>query len=322
MEYSDYTKEQLIKLIAELEALNRELLLEQERDTHPEYAWTRNLGHWYWNMRANTVTCNPLRMTALGYNQKEMPEPVPYQFFTDKLHPADYKKTMDAMMDHIYGKTNGYEAEYRIQTKEGKYRWYYDRGRITQYDDKGDPFFFTGITLDITERKELQLEIEAVIADAVPNGPAAADNPKTLLEYLNAAQDNLGRLSLPLSLVLFYIDDFKKLSGVKGRLYANQILVDIDAVIKKSIRDTDWAGRYGGEDFMVVLSNANLITAANVADRIRQGIERNLFMDGLKLTVSGGVKQYDGEKLTDLIHMAYIQLYKSNSQGMNRIIYL
>jgi len=318
MEYRDYTMEQLIELIGELETLNRQLLLEKEQETHRDYAWTRNLGHLYWNMKTNALTCNPLRATMLGYKKEELPEHLYRSFYTDKLHPADYKRTMDSMLEHIYGKTNGYEAEYRIQTKDGKYRWWYERGRITQYDPAGNPLFFTGITLDITERKEIQQEIEAVVAAS----PSAADSPRTLLEYLNAAQDNLDRLSLPLSLVLFYIDDFLKLSGIKGRLYANQVLVDIDAVIKKSIRDTDWAGRYGGDGFMVVLSNANLITAANVAERIRQGIEHTLFMDGLKLTVSGGVRQYEGEKLTDLIHTAYIQLYKSNSQGKNRIIYL
>ena len=99
-----------------------------------EYAWSGNLGHWYWNIKTNTVTFNPLKVTALGYDRDEIPDQVSYQFFTDKIHPEDYQKTMDAMMAHLYGKAGVYEVEYRIRAKNGEYRWYYDRGRITQYD--------------------------------------------------------------------------------------------------------------------------------------------------------------------------------------------
>lgn len=49
---------------------------------------------------------------------------------------------------------------YRIQTKDGKYKWYHDRGKITQYDQNGKPIFIAGIVFDITEKKEMQLELE------------------------------------------------------------------------------------------------------------------------------------------------------------------
>jgi PAS domain S-box-containing protein len=97
---------------------------------------------------------------VLGYDKSEIPEHVAYQFFTDKLHPDDYQKTMDAMIDHLHGKTAVYEVEYQIRTKDGKYRWYYDRGAITQHDDSGKPVFLAGIVFDITEKKEMQMDLE------------------------------------------------------------------------------------------------------------------------------------------------------------------
>lgn len=96
MDYTNFTREQLLERIEELEILNRELLMEKEQETKLEYAWTGNLGYWYWNVKTNTVTFNSLKVTTLGYDKTEIPEHVTYQFFTDKIHPEDYNKTMDA----------------------------------------------------------------------------------------------------------------------------------------------------------------------------------------------------------------------------------
>lgn len=77
--------------------LTRELLREKEQETRLEYAWTDNLGHWYWNIKTNEVTFNPLKVTTLGYDKSEIPEHVTYQFFTDILHPEDLQNAMDAI---------------------------------------------------------------------------------------------------------------------------------------------------------------------------------------------------------------------------------
>lgn len=160
MDYKDFSRDQLLERIEELEVLTRELLKEKEQEVMLEYAWTGNLGHWYWNCKTNDVTFNPLKVTALGYSINEIPNHVTYQFFTDKLHPDDHEKAMDAMKKHLYGQSEVYEVEYRIQTKDGKYKWFYDRGKITQYDHEGRPLFIAGIVFDITEKKETQQELE------------------------------------------------------------------------------------------------------------------------------------------------------------------
>jgi len=85
VDYKRYTREQLLDRIRDLETLNNELLKVKEQETRLEYAWTGNLGHWYWNIKTNEVTFNPLKVEALGYDQSEVPACVPYQFFTNRL---------------------------------------------------------------------------------------------------------------------------------------------------------------------------------------------------------------------------------------------
>ncbi|MDR7855196.1 sensor domain-containing diguanylate cyclase [Tissierella sp.] len=324
MNYTDFSKEQLLERIEELEILNNELLREQEEVTRLEYAWTGNLGHWYWNFKTNKVTYNPLKVTALGYSKSEIPEQVTYQFFTDKLHPEDYQKTMEAMYNHLYGKVNIYEVEYRIQTKDGKYKWYYDRGKITQYDQNGKPVFLAGIVFDITEKKEMQLELERkniILSEmSFTDGLTKIGNHRMIIEHLQDSILNAKITKAPLSIAIFDIDDFKNVNDIKGHIFGDQVLVDVAAIIKRSIRDTDFGGRYGGEEFMVIFSNTDLVTASKIAERIRKSIADNDYADGMKVTISGGVKQYKGEDFKDFIHEADKNMYQAKNNGKNQIV--
>lgn len=325
MEYIDFSREQLLERINSLEMLNRELLSEREQETRLEYAWTGNLGHWYWNIKTNEVTFNPLKITTLGYDKNEIPKQVTYQFFTDKLHHEDYEKAMEAMRNHIYGKASVYEVEYRIQAKDGKYKWYYDLGKITQYDDTGKPLFIAGIVFDITDKKEMQQELEyknKILAEmSAIDGLTQISNHRSLVEFLKSEIVEASRLDRPLSIAIFDIDNYKEVNDCNGHICGDQVLVEVAAIINENIRNTDLAGRYGGDEFMVVFSNADIMKASNIAERIKQAVDRNCFIDGLEITISGGVKQYNGESLSEFIHSADMNLYEAKNNGKNQIVY-
>jgi diguanylate cyclase (GGDEF)-like protein/PAS domain S-box-containing protein len=304
--------------------LTRELLKEKEQETRLEYAWTGNLGHWYWNIKTNEVTFNPLKVTTLGYDKNEIPEHVTYQFFTDKLHPEDLQNAMDAMRNHLYGKSEVYEVEYRIMAKDGSFKWYYDRGRITQYDDDGKPIFLAGIVFDVTEKKEMQLELEyknRILSEMSSiDGLTKIANHRTLTEYLKIEMAEASRTSSHLSIAIFDIDDFKKVNDSKGHVYGDQVLVDVASIMTKSIRETDFAGRYGGEEFMVIFPNTPLSVAGKISERIRKAVEDYTFVDGLKIYISGGVGQYNNETITELVNVADTRLYKAKSNGKNQVV--
>lgn len=324
MEYANNSREQLLDKIRSLEMLTQELLKEKEQETRLEYAWTGNLGHWYWNIKSNEVTFNPLKVTTLGYDKSDIPVHVTYQFFTDKLHPEDFQKSMDAMRDHLYGKADVYEVEYRIKAKDGTYKWFYDRGRITQFDETGKPLFLAGIVFDITEKKETQLEMEyknRILSELSSiDGLTKIGNHRTLIDHLKAEIAEASRTSSPLSIAIFDIDDFKKVNDSKGHVYGDHVLVDVASIMKKSIRETDFAGRYGGEEFMVIFPNTTLSVASKISERIRQAVEGYNFVDGLRITISGGVGQYNNETITELVHSADTGLYIAKRNGKNQIV--
>jgi diguanylate cyclase (GGDEF)-like protein/PAS domain S-box-containing protein len=324
MDYERCKKKELIERIKELEILNHELLSEKDQEVRIDYPWTGNLGHWYWNIKTNTVTFNPLKTIALGYTESELPKNVSYQFFTEKLHPEDHKRTMDAMLDHLYGKAPVYEVEYRIKAKNGDYKWYYDRGKITQYDENGKPLFLAGIVFDVTKIREQQTELERknkILEDlASMDGLTHISNHKSLMEYLELQIKQMGHSTENLSIVMFDIDDFKRVNDNHGHVIGDRILTELASILNKNIRGADLVGRYGGEEFLIILPRADIKEAISISERIRKTVESNLFFDDVRITISGGIKQFEGESMTDLIDAADKRLYLAKRNGKNQIV--
>ena len=323
MDYSSYTRAQLIAMIDELKMLNKELLSEKEQEVRLDFAWSGNLGHWYLNLKTGNVVFNPLKVTTLGYRMDELPEPISYSFFTDKLHPDDYEVVMAAMRQNILGKADVYECEYRIQARDGSWKWFYDRGKVTQRDPAGKAELAAGIVFDITAKKEraLQLEHENKLLEAenVTDALTRINNRRAVMAALESLINEARHTSQPISIAMFDIDRFKTVNDTKGHVFGDQVLQVTANIIAGNIRVQDVVGRYGGEEFLVVFPNTDQASASLVCERIRTRIEAYQFAEGLKITISGGIAEYRGEAVTAFIDRADQKLYQAKESGRNRI---
>ena len=131
------------------------------------------------------------------------------------------------------------------------------------------------------------------------------------------------RYNRDFSVILFDIDNFKKINDIHGHVFGDDVLENIGLYTKQNIRITDVAGRWGGEEFIIVL-DGTLEDAINVAEKIRKGIEELFQSDGHKITSSFGVVQYDtikhGNKKESLVSKADECLYKAKHSGKNCVI--
>jgi PAS domain S-box-containing protein len=214
MDYTTMSHDALIEKIEEITLLNNQLIREKQQSVLLDYSWTGNLGHWYWNIKTNSVTFNPIKVTSLGYECPDMSLPVPFQFFTEKLHPDDYKNTMEAMRKHLRAHAHVYECEYRIQAKDGSWHWFYDRGKITDFDSEGKPVFLAGIVFDITEKKRTEEKLEKknklLEEKSSTDGLTKLKNHRAVIELLRSALNSRRKSSSPLSIAMFDLD-FSKL---------------------------------------------------------------------------------------------------------------
>lgn len=113
----------------------------------------------WWEMDCSTgkVSFSERKAAMLGYPAEQFSS---YTDFTRLVHPDDYEPTMQAMRDHLSGIKKKYEADYRIRTRTGEYRWFHDTGGISAYDPSGVPLRVTGLVQDITGRKEAEEAIK------------------------------------------------------------------------------------------------------------------------------------------------------------------
>lgn len=122
------------------------------------------------------------------------------------------------------------------------------------------------------------------------------------------------------SIMMIDIDYFKKVNDRFGHQTGDRVLVRIAQVIKDSIRGNDIVGRYGGEEFFVILPRTNSEDALRIANRIRESVEQLEFTDILlEVTVSIGLAHYRGEEISEFISRADQLLYQAKQSGRNRI---
>jgi diguanylate cyclase (GGDEF)-like protein len=128
------------------------------------------------------------------------------------------------------------------------------------------------------------------------------------------------------SLFLFDIDHFKHYNDTNGHLPGDELLKSLSALLKDSIRDGDLVGRYGGEEFMLVMPGAEKAVALRAADRLREKISETGFsyrenQPSGRVTVSGGVATWpqDSGAVEGLIQCADEALYHAKRSGRDRV---
>ena len=124
-----------------------------------------------------------------------------------------------------------------------------------------------------------------------------------------------------LSVIMLDIDKFKNVNDTYGHRKGDEILSKIGELIKTSIRNSDYVGRYGGEEFIIILPETNAVDGLKVAEKIRYRVEyHKLLGDEMPLTVSLGISTYpdDGVNEEELIEKADQALYYSKNNGRNQ----
>ena len=130
-----------------------------------------------------------------------------------------------------------------------------------------------------------------------------------------------------LSVFLFDIDNFKNYNDANGHLTGDQLLLELATLVQRSIRKEDIFGRFGGEEFLLILPHTNAEQAMAAADKVREAIANHPFAFAEKqplkrLSVSGGVSEYphDGLDAAGLLRKADEALYLAKEQGRNRTL--
>jgi len=146
-------------------------------------------------------------------------------------------------------------------------------------------------------------------------------NYRYLMSELEKNQELFHKENIPFAAVLFDVDHFKSINDTYGHVEGDCALQAIVKCLQNMVRENDVIGRYGGEEFMVILSDTTVNEAYMIAEKCRQAISR-LKIENLDtyISISGGVAEYNGENIKDYIRSMDEKMYDAKNNGRNIII--
>ncbi len=117
-----------------------------------------DLGYWNWDIKKNTHSHNDRLSAILGYHPDDLSEKLDWR--THHAHPEDHDIVTKTLTAHLKGKTETYTCEYRLKQGADSWIWVLDRGRVIERDAEHAPLRMVGTLLDITDRKQTELEMK------------------------------------------------------------------------------------------------------------------------------------------------------------------
>jgi len=282
---------------------------------------------------------NPAWTDLTGYSKEESIGQNARIIKSEKHDAAFYKKMWDTI---LAGKV--WRGELVNRRKDGSL--YYEEETITPVlNNHGEVTNFIAIKLNISKRKqadddlrlakekleranlELKFAFEHAQQLAHTDVLTGVNNRRYLFELAEHEFDVARRYQQPLSMIMFDLDHFKHINDTFGHATGDQMLERVTQVACSQLRDVDFIGRYGGEEFVIVLPVTDAQQAYLLAERIRAGVEA-LGLDTEKgiasVTLSIGIAEIlhapQDESVENIIHRADEALYAAKQAGRNRTV--
>lgn len=146
---------------------------------------------------------------------------------------------------------------------------------------------------------------------------------EALQQHIDKTQDKAGKDRRHLCLVMIDLDHFKKINDTYGHVIGDFVLRHVAGRIKAAVREFDMVGRFGGEEFVIIMADTTLHVAQNIAERVRQVVmdtPLHLKEFNIQITISLGVAMLmEGERKEALLERADAAMYEAKKAGRNRV---
>jgi diguanylate cyclase (GGDEF)-like protein/PAS domain S-box-containing protein len=259
--------------------------------------------------------------------------------WVESVHPDD-RPTCHEKWQHCLRTGEALELEYRLRDAKGGYCWYLDRA-IPMRDGSGAIVKWFGTCTDIDGQRRTQELLEKQVQqrtaalfeanarlqqESIRDPLTGLYNRRYLEETLERETRRAVRAEGKLGFLMLDLDHFKKFNDSYGHAAGDLVLRETAAFLQKSVRAEDAVCRFGGEEFVIILPMADLVTTRARAERIRSRLhELSIEHQGQRLgrvTVSVGVAALPdhGTSAKELLQSADTALYRAKSQGRDCVV--
>ena len=249
----------------------------------------------------------------LGYTQEEFEtNKINY---VDCIHPDDIKQVTQEHFNSISYRAYYFEHKpYRLIKKNADIKWIMHSTVIVK-DDDNNIINFVGYLTDITELKNTEIELKEI---SRTDRLTKINNRLYTDDILENQFYRYKRDEEVCSVILVDIDHFKSVNDNHGHLVGDNVLVEFARLLNISIRKGDVLGRWGGEEFLIILPHTQLKEAMKLGEKLRKIINENEFPTIGQMSASFGVSTFVEHSSVDiLIDTADKALYESKRNGRN-----
>lgn len=254
--------------------------------------------------------------TLTGYDSSELIDS-PTIGYADLMDDESREKVNQAVRDAL-ANDRPFSIEYALVRKDKSQVWVWEQGRGVA-DENGDTVL-EGVVLDISDRKELEQEL----AEMATRDPLTGLlNRRELSRLLEEELERAKRYQRPMAVLWIDFDHFKDINDTYGHAAGDSVLRSASKLLQDRVRSVDWVGRFGGEEFVIVLPEMDVAVAQETAERLRyliSTVPQPLGNgDSVPLTVSIGVAVYPNHGLTaaQLRAAADRAMYRAKDRGRN-----
>jgi diguanylate cyclase (GGDEF)-like protein/hemerythrin-like metal-binding protein/PAS domain S-box-containing protein len=271
-----------------------------------------NIGMALLDLRGNFVEVNQKLTALFGRGREELQG----LNFAD-LAVAERESPWAACLNEVTkSDTLQCVSEGRFLHKQGK-AFFAEVSYGLALSDAGAPLCLVASFTDITERKRFEAALEQ---QASIDPLTGALNRMRMEERINLELLRSERHGHKLSLVLVDLDHFKLVNDTWGHAAGDLVLGGFGDIVRDCLRLTDFFGRWGGEEFLILLPDTGPSGADRVAERLRAAIEAFSFPGGIRVTASLGVAgRRPGESFAPLLARADKAMYRAKQSGRNRV---
>lgn len=231
------------------------------------------------------------------------------------VHKEDFDFCLNTYLEN-FNKRQSFEMDYRLKRFDGQWRWINDRG-VPFFNENGEFAGFIGSCMDVSEKKEGESLTEMAHNDKL-TGLFNRNYLEKLLDYEfhKSRQEQTEYV-----IMMMDIDKFKFFNDHYGHVAGDKVLNQVATKISESIRKTDIAGRYGGDEFLVILPTTTLDEAKIISQRILKTVSE-IKIDNIPAIISlsiGIVKKNDEILVDELVEKADQAMYIAKREGGNQI---
>ena len=289
----------------------RERQLTVLMDNLPGMAYRRRLED-HWRLLFVSDGCAALT----GYESSELINS-PVVGYSDLMDAESREKVTRAVREAL-ASDQPFSVEYALTRKDKSQVWVWEQGRAV-VESNGETIL-EGVVLDISDRKELESEL----AEMATRDPLTGLlNRRELSRLLEEELERAKRYQRPLAILWIDFDHFKDINDTYGHAAGDSVLKSASKLLQDRVRSVDWVGRFGGEEFVIVLPEMDVAEAKETAERLRyliSTVPQPLGNgDSVPLTVSVGVAVYPSHGLTaaQLRAAADRAMYRAKDRGRN-----